>query len=221
VDRWATFDCYGTLVDWNRGIGDELARLFGEERRAELLGAYHALEPVVERDGSLPYRDVLAQTLAGVAAEAGLDLPARERDALARSLPTWPVFPEVPGALAETRRRGWMHAVLSTSDRDFIEASLRAIGVTFELAVVAGEIGSYKPAHGHWLVFRERTGAAAVGHVHVGASLYHDVVPASELGIPVLWINRLGERADAEPTRELADLARLPDTLDELVPAHV
>jgi 2-haloacid dehalogenase len=219
VERWATFDCYGTLVDWNGGIGEELARLFGESRRGELLRAYHALEPVIQRDGSLPYRQVLARTLAGVAEEAGLDLPAEELDALGRSLPSWPVFPEVPSALVDARRRGWRLAVLSNSDRELIDASLASIGVPFDLAVVAGEIGSYKPAHGHWTVFRERSGADPMRHVHVGASRFHDVAPARELGLPVIWINRLGEAGRPEPSRELADLTGLPDALDELVAA--
>jgi 2-haloacid dehalogenase len=219
MDRWATFDCYGTLVDWNAGLGAELARLFGEERRDELLAGYHGLEPVIEQDGSLPYREVMARTLAGIAEAAGLELREGERDALAGALPGWPVFPEVPAALGEARGRGWKLAILSNTDRDLIEASTRAIGVPFELAIVAGEIGSYKPAHGHWQAFREQTGADPRGHVHVGASHFHDVVPALELGIPVAWINRLGESGEPPATRQLADLGGLPDTLDELAAA--
>jgi 2-haloacid dehalogenase len=219
VERWATFDCYGTLVDWNGGIGRELGRLFGDGRRDDLLRAYHALEPVIQRDGSLPYREVLARTLAGVAEEAGLDLPAGELDALGRSLPDWPVFPEVPAALEEARARGWRLAILSNTDRELIDASMQAIGVPFELAVVAGEIGSYKPAHRHWQAFAERTGADPAAHVHVGASLFHDVAPALGLGLPAVWINRLGEPPEPRPTRELPDLSRLPGTLDDLVPA--
>ena len=217
--RWATFDCYGTLVDWNGGIGDQLARLFGEDRREELLRRYHVLEPKVQRDGSLPYREVLERTLAAVSVEAGLDLPERELDALSRSLPSWPVFPEVPAALADARARGWRLAILSNSDRDLIEASMRAIGVPFELAVVAGEVRSYKPQLGHWRAFADQTDADPERHVHVGASLFHDVAPALDLGLLVVWINRLGETGEPRPTRELPDLSRLPDTLDELVSA--
>jgi 2-haloacid dehalogenase len=218
MERWATFDCYGTIVDWNAGIGGELARLFGEERRDALLAAYHRIEPQVEHDGALPYREVLARTLDRVAQEAGVDLPEGERDALGRSLPGWPVFPEAPAALAEARARGWKLALLSNTDRGLIDASIAAIGVPFELAVVAGEIGSYKPAHGHWQAFaRQVDGPTA--HVHVAQSHVHDVVPAIELGIPVIWINRLGETGDPPPTRELPDLTGLADTLDQLVPA--
>jgi 2-haloacid dehalogenase len=219
VERWATFDCYGTLVDWDGGVGDELARLFGEERRAELLAVYHELEPGIQRDGSLPYREVFARCLDGVAQAAGVDLPESERDALGRSLPGWRVFPEVPAALEDARARGWKLAILSNTDRDFIDASRHSIGVPFELAIVASEIGSYKPDHGHWRAFREQTDVDPAGHVHVGASLFHDIAPANELGVPVVWINRLGEAPGPAPTRELPDLTGLPAALDELVPA--
>ena len=217
--RWATFDCYGTLVDWNGGIGSELGRLFGEQHRERLLARYHDLEPELERDGALPYREVMARALDALAGEEGVELPERERDALGRSLSSWPVFVEVPDALTEARRRGWRLAILSNTDRDLIEASMRAIAVRIDVAIVAGELGSYKPAHAHWDVFFGSTHASRERHVHVGASLFHDVAPANELGLRSIWVNRLGERPGPEPTRELLDLTSLPDVLDELVPA--
>src|SRR5215216_5594179 len=118
--RWATFDCYGTLVDWNRGIGDELERLFGGDLRGRALARYHELEPEIQaRDPDAPYRRVLADALAGVADSLGRDLPESERDALGRSLPDWPVFAEVRAALSELRERGWRLVILSNTDRDF------------------------------------------------------------------------------------------------------
>ena len=218
--RWATFDCYGTLVDWNAGIGTELARLFGPSRADALLARYHVVEPRVQREHpGATYREVMARVLGELAAEEGVSLPAEERDALAVALPRWPVFPEVPAALAEARSRGWRLVALSNSDRDLIEASLAAIGVPFDGAVVASEIGSYKPAAGHWRVFAESTGADATRHVHVAQSHFHDIVPAARLGIRSIWINRLGETATPAPTRELPDLSGLADVLDQLVPA--
>jgi 2-haloacid dehalogenase len=217
--RWATFDCYGTLVDWNAGISAELERLFGPAAGERLLPRYRAVEPVVQREHpSRRYRDVMATVLATLAAEEGVGLPEDERDALGRSLPGWPVFAEVPVALAEARRRGWRLVALTNSDRDLIEASIAAIGVPFDGAVVASEIGSYKPAHGHWEAFYATTGADPERHVHVAQSHFHDVAPASALGIRSLWINRLGESREPPPTRELPDLTALADVLDELVP---
>lgn len=218
ASRWATFDCYGTLVDWNAGIATELGRLLGQSERERLLSRYHEIEPVVQREHpTWSYRDVMAAVLAQIASEAGVALPEVERDALGQSLPRWPVFAEVPEALAEAHARGWKLMALSNSDRDFIEASIAAIGVPFEGAVVASEIGSYKPGHRHWQAFYQQTSADRDHHVHVAQSHFHDIVPAHELGIATVWINRLREQGDPAPTRELPDLTGLADVLDELV----
>jgi 2-haloacid dehalogenase len=213
VERWATFDCYGTLIDWNGGIRAELARVFGEEQAGGQLRRYHELEPELEHDGTLSYREVMTEAMRRLGAPAG------EEAGLAASLPSWRPFPEVPAALDEARARGWRLAILSNTDPDFIEASKALIGIPFDETVVASEIGSYKPALGHWQEFTRRTGADSSRHVHVGASLLHDVAPAkNELGLPTIWINRLGERPDPEPSIELPDLRGLADALDSLVP---
>jgi 2-haloacid dehalogenase len=219
VQRWATFDCYGTLIDWNAGILGVLEQLFGVERAPELLARYHELEPELEQDGSLPYKAVLTEALIRLAEEEGLPIPEGESDALVHSLPEWEPFPEVPEALAEVRHRGWNLVILSNSDRDLIEESMKRIGVPVDLAIVAGELGSYKPAPAHWEHFFEVTTADKDHHVHVAASLFHDIAPARELGLKTVWINRLREKAEPKPDSELTDLSELPDTLDELVPA--
>jgi 2-haloacid dehalogenase len=217
VPRWATFDCYGTLIDWDRGIRGALAGLWPDEDPDELLAAYHAVEPEVQRERpALSYREVMTESTRRIAAARGL--AAGDPAVVADSLPSWEPFPEVPGALVALRERGWLLAALSNTDPDLIAASLQRIGVPFDEVVTAADAGSYKPAHGHWRVFFERTGAAADEHVHVAASLFHDIAPARELDLTSVWINRLGERPGPEPTRELADLSAVPDTLDELVP---
>jgi 2-haloacid dehalogenase len=208
ADRWATFDCYGTLIDWNGGIRAELARVFGEDRADDQLECYHELEQELEADGTRSYREVLTEAMRGLRAPDG------EEDALARSLPHWQPFPEVPEALAEARAQGWKLAILSNTDRDYIEASMEQLGVAFEVAIVASEIGSYKPGLGHWRVFQERTGRAP--DVHVAASLFHDIGPANELGLPSVWINRLGERPGPQPTKEQPDLTNLAAALEEV-----
>jgi 2-haloacid dehalogenase len=212
-ERWATFDCYGTLIDWNGGIGRELERLFGAARSGTLLHAYHDLEPQIQReDPTRSYREVMAVALARLGAQAD------EQDALGRSLPGWDPFPEVRAALEESQAAGWRLAVLSNTDRDFLDASLARVGVEFELSVVASEIGSYKPSPGHWDEFFSRTGAAPDGHVHVGASLFHDIAPAAALGLHTIWINRLGEEPEPQPDVELHSLDGLAQSLDSLVP---
>ena len=212
-ERWATFDCYGTLIDWNGGIRRELARVFGEDRADERLARYHELEPELQTGGERTYREVMTEAMRELGA------PPAEEDALAQALPSWEPFPEVRPALAEARTHGWKLAILSNTDRDFIEASMNRIGVPFELAIVASEIGSYKPGRRHWERFFEETHARREDHVHVAQSHVHDIVPANELGLRSVWINRYGERHDPPPTRELPDLSQLADTLDELAAA--
>jgi 2-haloacid dehalogenase len=213
VERWASFDCYGTLIDWDGGVRAELARVFGDDRADELLVRYHAVEPGLQESGEATYREVLTESMRQLGAPAG------EEYGLAESLPGWRAFPEVHRSLEELRRRGWKLAILSNTDDDFIAASQVQIGVPFDEVVVAQEIGSYKPGHRHWQEFFQRTRAPREGHVHVAASLYHDIAPSRELGLRSVWINRVGEQATVEPTRELPDLFELPETLDELVPA--
>jgi 2-haloacid dehalogenase len=220
LDRWATFDCYGTLIDWNGGILRELERLFGVRDAPRLRDRYHELEPEVQAEAYRSYREVLTLTLERLADAEQLAIPEGEADALAKSLPGWEPFPEVAAALEELRRRGWRLAILSNTDRDLIEASRERIGVPFDRTIVAQDVGSYKPSHGHWDEFFLRTGADRARHVHVAASLFHDVAPAAELRLRSVWINRLGETAEEpKPTRELPDLGGLPETLDALVAA--
>jgi 2-haloacid dehalogenase len=220
VDRWATFDCYGTLVDWDAGLRNELEELFGSRYAGELLTRYHDLEPEIQAsEPRASYRKVLTIALARLAVEAGLVLPEGQAGALASSLPRWPVFDDVRPGLTEARTRGWRLGILSNTDRDLIEASMESLAVPFDVAIVAGDIGSYKPAHRHWEVFREETGAEPSRHVHVAQSLFHDIAPATELGIPSIWINRRGEYDDPRPTVTLSGVRRLADALDSLVPA--
>jgi 2-haloacid dehalogenase len=220
VDRWATFDCYGTLIDWNGGIRRVLVKIFGEEESGWLLQRYHRIEPELEHDGKLTYREVLTKVLERLADEENVELAADQRDALARSLPTWEPFPEVRESLEEVRSRGWKLAILSNTDPDFIAASKEQLGVPFDETIVASEISSYKPAHGHWEEFFRRTSAEQAGHVHVAASLFHDIAPANELGLRSVWINRLDEHSRAaQPDRALPNLKGLAGVLEELVTA--
>jgi 2-haloalkanoic acid dehalogenase type II len=218
-ERWVTFDCYGTLIDWDRGVGDALASLWPQADRDALLARYHEIEPRVQLEGSLPYREVMRQTVALLAGDEDLPLAETDEYALADSLPSWRPFPEVPGALAELRGRDFKVAILSNTDPELLDASLERIGVPVDGRITAAEAGSYKPAPGHWERFFERYDADREHYVHVGASPYHDLEPAEKLGLPAVWINRLRESSDVPRAGELKDLSRLPDLVDELVPA--
>jgi 2-haloacid dehalogenase len=217
-ERWATFDCYGTLIDWDGGIAAGMHALWPEAERPRLLERYHAVEPLVQAGGALPYREVLRRSLRAVAAIEDLPLAPAEETALADGLPAWPAFPDVPPGLRELRDRGVRLAILSNTDPDLLAASLEQIGVPVELRVTAAEAGSYKPALGHWRRFYAESGADPARHVHVGASPFHDLEPAAGLGLPAIWINRTGERSPAPRASELPDLSALADAIDRLVP---
>jgi len=218
AERWATFDCYGTLIDWKGGIRTTLADVWPDADAGRLLVRYHEIEPDVQAGRGIPYRRVMAETLARVATAEGLVIPPGREDALGTSLPSWPPFPETRGALDELRARGWRIGILSNTDPVFLDASLDAIGVQIDERVVASDIGSYKPAFGHWETFFARTEADRATHVHVAASLFHDVEPAAALGLPCVWINREGETSELPRAAELRDLEGLADALDVIVP---
>jgi 2-haloacid dehalogenase len=211
--RWVTFDCYGTLIDWERGITDALFPLLHTPiGRDELARRYIATEAEVESESYRRYRDVLDEAgrrvLASLGSQAASPLPA--------SLPSWRTFDEVPAALAQLRRRGRKIAILSNVDRDLIASSIRQLGLEPDLVVTAQDCGSYKPAPGHWRMFEERSGSTAEATVHVGASQYHDMRPAAALGYRTVFVDRHGETLETSPTHVIRDLASLPDVIDAL-----
>ncbi len=215
---WLTFDCYGTLFDWERGIADVLAPFLGGaiDRRA-IAARYIDHERAVEREAYRPYREVLAEASARLLREMGSEFPRDRERALPESLPTWPPFPEVPGALRAARALGCRLAILSNVDRDLVASSIARLGVEPDLVVTAEECRSYKPAPGHWRTFLERSGAGAERTLHVGASLYHDMVPAARLGFRTVFVNRNAEPVvGAAPAAVLPDLSDLPHVVREL-----
>ncbi len=215
---WVTFDCYGTLIDWERGIHEALAPLLptGVDRGA-LARLYISIEAEVEHGRYLRYRDVLDRASRLLLERLGRPLGADQGSPLPESLASWRPFPEVPDALRTLRADGRRIAILSNVDRDLLASSIEQLGVPTDLAVTAEDCGSYKPAPGHWRYFAERTGVGPDRTVHVGASLYHDMRPAGALGYRTVFVNRHAEPlGDVTPTHVLRDLSRLPDVISEL-----
>jgi 2-haloacid dehalogenase/putative hydrolase of the HAD superfamily len=206
------------LIDWERGIRDAFAaaaqragvRLDPEEARA----AYHMIEPVVEGEAYGSYRDVLAETARRVAARLGWEIDETEAAFLPASLPDWPPFPDTNAALDRMAAAGYRLGILSNVDDDLLSATRRHFTVPIDLIVTAQQVRSYKPAHGHFLAARERIGG--LRWLHAAQSHFHDVTPASALGVPVVWINRKREplpEGGRAPLAEVATLAELADWL--------
>jgi 2-haloalkanoic acid dehalogenase type II len=223
ADRWATLDCYGTLIDWEKGMRAAFSRIWPEADPDRLVRIHHTVEPSVQEvrvaGQPLSYREVLRRCLVAIGAIEGRDLPFGLDSSLADSLPQWPPFPEVTDALAQLRTRGWRLAILSNVDPDLLPASVEQIGVRVDLTITATDAGSYKPQPGHWERFFERSKADRERIVHVAVSPFHDLRPAAKLGLKTVWINRLGEKSRTPRDAELPDLSGLPDELDRLMPA--
>jgi 2-haloacid dehalogenase len=215
---WLTFDCYGTLIDWEAGVADALGPFLDPRPdRRTFAARYIAIEAQVEHEAYRPYRDVLAEAGARLMRELGNPLPPGRERLLPDSLPGWRPFPEVPDALRRLREDGYRIAVLSNVDRDLIDASVGLLGVTPDLIITAEDCRSYKPAPGHWTAFQTRSGSGPARTIHVGASVYHDMIPAGALGYRTVFINRHRDPvAGAAPTRVLTDLALLPETVADL-----
>ena len=219
MDRWATFDCYGTLIDWNGGMLRALEPVAGDRAEA-LLGAYHAFELQVEAASPhRRYRDVLVEALRLAARRERLPLRSADETVLVEGWSGLPAFAEVPAALASLRDDGWRLAVLTNCDDDLFRATQPALGVVPDEVVTAEQVRSYKPRLAHFEEFARRTGAASDHWVHVANSWVHDIVPASRLGLPRVWVDR--DRTGHDPslaTEVLDDLGKLPDTLRRIVP---
>jgi 2-haloacid dehalogenase/putative hydrolase of the HAD superfamily len=211
-----TFDCYGTLIDWEQGfvrallsagIGDPLDR-------ARIVELYHEVEPEIE-SCYRSYREVLEEVARRVGAGLHREVSAEQARALPESLPSWPPFVDTNRALERLAAKGIRLGILSNIDDDMIAETRRQFTVDFELVVTAQQVRSYKPGHAHFLEARQRLGDG-VRWLHAAQSHFHDVVPCRELGIPVAWINRKNERpgSDVLPDRELRNLDELAEWLD-------
>ena len=220
-DRWLTFDCFGTLIDWRHGIRTTGELLF-PGRGAEFLDAYVTVEAEVETEGSFRrYRAVLTETVRRAAQRMSLDLKPDDATALVSTIPYWPPFADVGPALSELRREGWKFALLTNCDRDIIALTQRRLPVSFDAVVTAEDVAAYKPSPAHFLLFKSTFGTSADEWIHVAQSYYHDIRPTSELAISRIWVNRQGESDD--PT--LADamitgLAELPEAVREVSQAR-
>jgi 2-haloacid dehalogenase len=216
MSDWVTFDCYGTLADWLGGMRNALTPHVGAEDAERLLHAYHDLEAEVEAQDPAPaYRTVLTETLRRAAEREGIALPPGSETALVDHWHELPIFDDVGPALSQLRENGWSLAILSNCDDNLLATTLERMPVAFDLTVTAEQVGSYKPARGHWEAFAHRTEGERGRWVHTAQSWFHDIEPAAGLDLPRVWIDRLDSGEDASlATVRLHDLTRLPDAVE-------
>ena len=220
--EWLSFDCYGTLVDWESGICDSVSNVLTrhgtQNSTSEILAMFSEIEPKVQgRPGYLGYRGILHEVMQSMATELNLVFSADELDSLAESLPNWPIFPDVIEALKTLKER-YKLAVISNVDDDLFALTVKALNVDFDLVVTAQQIQSYKPNLRNFQTASTRMKVGKQNWLHVAESLYHDIAPANRLGIKSVWVNRPsrggGTRlTDAVPDAVVQDLAALTEIL--------
>jgi 2-haloacid dehalogenase len=191
--RWLTFDCFGTLVDWRHGIGTTGELLFPGHGK-QFLEAYGAIEAEVEMETFRPYRRVLTETTRRAAEQLSLELKPDNAGALVSTIPYWRTFDDVGPALIELRKEGWKLALLTNCDRDIIAMTQRRLPVPFDAVVTAEDVSAYKPNRAHFQYFAKSM--APQTWIHVAQSYFHDIKPASDMGITRVWVNRQGEKDD-------------------------
>lgn len=188
--RWITFDCFGTLVDWQAGFASAV-RPFAGDRTDDVLRAYHAHEAVVERlTPHRSYKEVLVLALARAAQECGVTLSAEHVRSLAEAWASMPVFDDVEPMLDELRHRGWRIAVLTNCDEDLFALTHQRFQQPFDLVLTAERVRGYKPAPWAFLGFERLTRVDRRDWVHVANSWYHDIAPVRALGIQHVWLDR-------------------------------
>jgi 2-haloacid dehalogenase len=215
-----TFDCYGTLIDWEAGILAGLRAALPEVAADDesLLEAFARHEAAIESGPYVPYRRILEQTLQSIAAELGVEPSAEAVTSFGGSVVDWPAFPDSAAALADLAER-YRLGVITNCDDDLFAASQERLGIRFDPVVTAQQAKRYKPnPRGFELAF-ERIGLPTSRILHVAQSLYHDHVPAKRLGLSTVWVNRRAGRsgggatppASAEPDLIVPDMRTLAD----------
>ena len=216
-DRWMTFDCYGTLLDWQTAFRRVFEPVAGDRTDA-LVQAFHAVEPDVERE--LPgasYKAILREGVARAARRAGLD--GVDGGRIVTGWGTIEAFGDTVAALEELQRQGWKLGILTNCDDDLFEATRSALGVEIDLVVTAEQVRSYKPALGHFKRFEAVTGVERRHWVHAAVSWWHDMEPARELGLRRVWVDREDSGHDASTvTARVSDMASLARLAADLEP---
>ncbi len=223
ADKWLTFDCYGTIADWDACLGGALRDVAGADA-GRLLAAYHRAELELEAGpGWTPYREVLTAGLARAAGREGITLTDGGEEALVRAWPGMKVFEDAGPALTALLEQGWRLAILTNCDDDLFATTRPNLPVPFDLWVTAEEVRSYKPDLAHFRRFAEQTKADRANWIHVGNSWVHDVLPAARLGLRSVWVDRdvTGHPAKLAE-RRVTTMRRLPEAVDAVttIPAR-
>jgi 2-haloacid dehalogenase len=215
-----TFDCYGTLIDWETGIWEALRPVLAAHQVGlqpeQALELYGALESTAEAGEYQEYKTILRKVLDGFGVRLGFTPSTAELDSFSACVKDWPAFPDSPGALQALHKK-YKLAIISNVDDDLFTFSEEKLRVKFDWVITARQACSYKPSLNNFRVAFERIGIPPGKILHVAQSLFHDIVPAKQLGLSCVWINRRYGKAgfgatppaQAQPDLETPDLQSL------------
>ena len=215
-----TFDCYGTLIDWESGMKNAQRNLTKRRNISfdieSLPERYIEIELEIEKESYRKYKEVLGLGVRRLFEEKGIMLSSEEEKIFADSINTWPPFNETTEVLRKIKGK-YKLAILSNIDEDLIKHSIKLIGVEFDGVITAEQLKSYKPSHGHWKRMMDVFKIPKENVLHVAASYVHDIVPAKELGFQAVWINRKDEKlkGSIKPDYEFRDLRPLVNFLEK------
>ena len=218
--EFITFDCYGTLIDWEGGIKSAAKNIADKNGfNLNLDGVsdkYIKVELEVEHEQYRKYHEVLQLSAKKLFKNEGFEISDGDTLEFADSIYSWKPFPETNKVLSGLKGKGYKLVILSNIDNEIIRRSIELIGINFDGVVTAEEVGSYKPEHGHWVEMLKRFNTSKDRVLHVAASYVHDIIPAKEQGFDAIWINRNNEKptSDILPNKELSDLTKLPELLE-------
>lgn len=221
--RVLTFDCYGTLIDWETGIFSAIRPILSSHRiridDAEFLALYGEIEAAAEAGDFRPYREVLRSVVRGFGEQLGFNPSEAEQDSLPASLAMWRPFPDTVAALQQLRSR-FQLGIISNVDDDLFALTAPKLETKFDFVITAGQARAYKPSSKIFQLAQQRIGLPAAQWLHAGQSIYHDVVPAKAFGLATAWVNRASvrpggavKRVSGTPDVEVHSLQELANLL--------
>lgn len=191
-----SFDCYGTLIDWKQGVLQTLTPILADYHlnipEEDLFDLFSEADRHFISGKFITYREILIQTMKWIADKLGINLYGKDEKALIGTFPNWEPFPDVQKALGYLKQK-YPLLILSNVDDDLFSFTRKKLRLTFDEVITAYQVRSYKPAPGHFREALERLGLEPNELLHVAQSIYHDIEPCRELGIPHIWINRYGD----------------------------
>lgn len=214
--RYLTFDCYGTLIDWKKGIEDNFKTFarFDNPEKVDIFKNYVTIESKAEH-GYSPYRRILATTFLDLADQLNLHPSEEESYGFADSITHWPAFEDTSSTLRSLGKRGYKRVILSNIDKGLLQETINNGDLEVDGFITAEEVKSYKPEHGHWLELLKLYKVSKEEVIHVAGSIYHDIIPVSKLGFRTVWVNRYNESEPTEvrPTYLVSSLSEILNIL--------